>query len=443
MKILFVRPSLQGIRSADAMEPLVFAVLRGLTPPGDETVLYDERLEEVPVDEPADLVAMTVETFTARRAWQLAHAFRRRGVPVVAGGYHPTFVPEEALEHVDAVVSGDAEGLWPRVVEDARHGRLARRYGPSPPPPLAGVRFDRRVFAGKRYRPVLPVQYGRGCKFNCDFCSIRAFYGRSLRQRPVAEVAEEIRAAGRRTVLLVDDNLFVDTEKARELFEALLPLNVRWGCQVSIDVVRDESLLDLMAASGCISALIGFESLAPASLRQMKKGWNRKWLGYREAISRLKRRGILVYGSFVFGYDHDTVDTFAETARFALDERLFLVNFSALTPTPGSPLYDRLRREGRLLHDRWWLDPGYRYGDATFRPARMTPDELTHGCQAARRAFFGRRSIARRLLDLQTHLRSPARAALYLGANWICRRELSAKLGRPLGRVADALPEAA
>lgn len=433
MKILFVRPSLQGRRTADAMEPLVFAVLRGLTPPGDETVLYDERLEDIPLDDDADLVALTVETYTARRAWQIARAFRRRGIPVVAGGYHPTFVPDEALEHVDSVVLGDAEALWPRVLDDARRGALQPRYGPSKPPPLAGVVYDRSVFDGKRYRSVLPVQYGRGCKFNCDFCSIRAFYGKSLRQRPVAEVAEEIRASGRRVVLLVDDNLFVDPDRARELFEALIPLNVRWGCQVSIDVARDDRLLDLMARSGCVAALIGFESLGSESLRQMRKGWNRKWLSYREAVRRLRNQGILIYGSFVFGYDGDTVETFAETVGFAVEQRLFLVNFSALTPTPGSPLFDRLQAEGRLLHDRWWLDPAYRYGDATFRPAGMTAPELTHGCREARRAFYGAGSIFRRALDFRTHLRSPLRLGLYLGANRISRRELGVKLGRPLG----------
>lgn len=436
MKILFVRPSLQGRRTTDAMEPLVFAVLRGLTPPGDETVLYDERLEDVPLDDDADLVALTVETYTARRAWQIARAFRRRGIPVVAGGYHPTFVPDEALEHVDSVVLGDAEALWPRVLDDARRGALQPRYGPSQPPPLAGVVYDRSAFDGKRYRSVLPVQYGRGCKFNCDFCSIRAFYGTSLRQRPVAEVVEEIRASGRRVVLLVDDNLFVDPDRARELFEALIPLNVRWGCQVSIDVARDDGLLDLMARSGCVAALIGFESLGSESLRQMRKGWNRKWLSYGEAVRRLRTRGILIYGSFVFGYDGDTVETFAETVRFAVEQRLFLVNFSALTPTPGSPLFDRLQAEGRLLHNRWWLDPSYRYGDATFRPAGMTARELTDGCREARRAFYGVGSILRRALDFRTHLRSPLRLGLYLGANRISRRELGVKLGRPLGAPA-------
>ena len=440
MRITFVRPSIGGRRASDAMEPLAFAILAGLTPPDVELALYDERLEPVPVDEPADLVALTVETYTARRAYQLATAYRRRGVPVVLGGYHPSFLPDEALQHADTVVIGDAEGLWEAVVRDARAGRLQRVYRQGTPPPLAGLRLDRGIFRGKRYTRVAPVQYGRGCRFACDFCSIHAFYGTSLRQRPVGEVAEEIASLGRRFVLLVDDNLFVDVPKAAELFRALIPLDVRWGCQVSIDLARNPGLLDLMARSGCIAALVGFESLDERNLRQMRKRWNVKWADYATAIGEFRERGIMLYGSFIFGYDHDTPDTFARTVEFALRARFFLVNFSPLTPTPGTRLYDRLHAEGRLTHDRWWLDPDYRYGQATFVPRGMTAEELTAGCARARREFYRASSIARRALDRRANARDLARLGIYLGGNLLSRRELGRKLGQPLGAEAPAEP---
>src|SRR5262249_15237883 len=205
-----IGPNLAEVGSSDGLEPLAFAVLAGLTPPDVEVRLVDERLEAVGYDDPTDLVALTVETFTARRAYQIASRFRQRGVPVVMGGYHPTFLPREALQFADAVVVGDAEGLWPQLVADARAGRLRHLYRQPTEPPLGGAPPHRRSLRDTGYPPIRLVQYARGCRFACDFCSIHAFYGQSLRQRPVAEVVAEIETLGRRHVLFVDDNLFVD-----------------------------------------------------------------------------------------------------------------------------------------------------------------------------------------------------------------------------------------
>jgi radical SAM superfamily enzyme YgiQ (UPF0313 family) len=435
MKVTFVRPNLYDDRSSDAMEPLCFAILKALTPANVETRLYDERLEPIPFDEATDLVAMTVETYTARRAYQLAKQFRDRGVPVVFGGYHPTFLPDECLEHADAVVTGDAEGIWAQVIDDARHGRLQRIYRSAEFPALDGIIPDRSIFQGKKYAPMGLVQFGRGCRFNCSFCSIRAFYGNNMRQRPVADVVEDIQRSGRRQIFLVDDNLFVDVDRARELFEALIPLNIRWSCQVSIDIARDEELVRLMARSGCISSLIGFESLDPASLKEIRKGWNVKWLSYDDAIGVFRRHGIMLYGTFVFGCDNDTVANFDAAVEFSIRNKLLLANFNPLTPTPGAPLFDQLREEGRLLHERWWLDPDYRYGDATLRPRGMSPEELTRGCFEARRKFNTVRSIARRLVDRRANFRSPYNAGIYMLANFISRREIYRKQSRALGGV--------
>ncbi len=433
MRITFIRPHLSDRRSADAMEPLVFAILSGLTPKDIDVDLLDERLGPIPADHPTDLVAITVETFTAKRAYQIASMFRRRRVPVVMGGYHVTFQPEEALAYADAVVLGDAEGLWEGLVEDARRGRLQRVYQQQDQPPLAGVRYDRCIFKGKRYTPIAPVQFGRGCRFACDFCSIHAFYGHRIRFRPVAEIVDEIRALGRRSILIVDDNLFADPAKAEELFIALKPLKIRWGCQVSIDVAWRPGMLDLMSASGCFVALIGFESLDSANLSQMRKAWNLRDGDYAQAIAGFYQRGIMVYGSFVFGYDHDTPETFERAAGFAINARLALANFNTLTPTPGSPLYQRLKTQGRLRYERWWLDSRFRYGDAVFEPQQMSCDELARGCNRARQLFYSYSSIFRRAMHRRVNTRGPARLGLYMGANWVARKALSRKVGRQLG----------
>ncbi len=433
MKVRFIRPHLFDDRASDALEPLAFAVLAGLTPADVEVSLADERLAPVPLDAPIDLAAITVETYTARRAYQIADALRRRGVPVVLGGYHPTFLPDEALAHADAVVLGDAEAVWPTVLQDAAAGRLQRTYRGDGDPPLDGVRFDRRIFRGLPYPAIASVQVGRGCRYACDFCSIHSFYGSRVRHRPIAQVIEEVAALGRRHVLFVDDNLFIDPDHAARLFRALAPLGVRWGCQVSVDVASRPELLDLMAASGCIAALIGFESIDADNLRQMNKAWSLKHLDLAAAAARFHRHGIMVYGSFVFGYDHDTPETIRRTVDAALEARLFLANISPLTPMPGSRLYDRLRAARRLRFERWWLDPGYRYGDATFLPARMAPDELTEACVTARQAFYAAGATASRLVNLRANARTLRQAALFVAANFVSRRELRSKLGRPLG----------
>lgn len=438
MRILFVRPSISGVPSRDTMAPLCFAILDALTPRDVETALLDERLEPIDPGTRGDLVAMTVETYTARRAYQLSAGFRRRGIPVVMGGHHASLLPEEALEHADAVVIGDAEELWPRVVEDARRGRLEPVYRQAQPPALGGVMPRRRLFRGKRYLGLTLVQAGRGCRYHCEFCSIHAMYGPHLRQRPVGEIVEEIRHSGGRDLFFVDDNLFNDADSAHALFEALLPLRVRWSCQVSVDVTRDREIVGLMARSGCATALVGFESLDPANLRQMRKSWSLRHGQAADAIRTLREAGIMVYGTFVFGYDADRPASFDATAAFALRQGLFLANFNPLTPTPGAKLYDRLRDEGRLIHERWWLDPAYRYGDATFYPRGMSARDLTDGCYRARMRFYSGRSIARRLVRSGRTLRTVRRVAVYMTANLISRREIRAKQGRALGTLAEA-----
>lgn len=300
-------------------------------------------------------------------------------------------------------------------------------------PSLEGSKPDRGVFKGKRYAPIAMVQYGRGCRYACDFCSIHAFYGFNLRQRPVHEVVAEIEALNHKHVFLVDDNIFVDVAKAEELFRELIALKIYWSCQVSIDVTRNDRLLDLMEKSGCLTAVVGFESLDERNLQQMKKRWNLKHSDYATSIRKFQDHGIMIYGTFVFGYDHDTVDSFDVSVDFALRSNFYLANFNPLTPTPGAGLYDRLRAEGRLIYDRWWLAPDFRYGQATFHPRRMTADQLTEGCYRARSAFNRYGSILKRSLAPATNCRSPYRLCVYLASNLISRREIHRKQGLRLG----------
>jgi radical SAM superfamily enzyme YgiQ (UPF0313 family) len=432
VRLTLVRPNLGDYRSSDAMPPLAMGILAARSPGWDVT-FYDEKAEALPTDDRPDLAALSLETYTARRAYAVADAYRARGVPVVMGGYHPTFLPDEALEHADAVVIGDAEGVWEQLLADFASGQLKPRYSGGNQRALTDYRLERSIYKGKRYAPVELAQYGRGCRFACDFCSIHAFYGSDLRVRPVDGLVAELDGLPKGKLLFfVDDNLFGRKSDLQALLDALEPLGRRWSCQISIDVARDERLLDRMAQAGCRFVLIGFESLNPASLRQMGKHWNAVSGPYRRVVDALHRRGIGIYGTFVFGYDADTSDTFARTLEFALEARLEIANFNPLTPTPGSALYDRLLAEGRLLSPKWWLDPDYRYGRAIFAPRGMRADELTEGVYQTRKRFYSWRSIGTRLFATGVPF-SPFHLGMTAVANVISRREIFKKQNRLLG----------
>ncbi|MDH5536110.1 MAG: radical SAM protein, partial [Betaproteobacteria bacterium] len=277
------------------------------------------------------------------------------------------------------------------------------------------------------------VQYGRGCRFACDFCSIRTFYRDNIRSRTVESVADELAALNtRRLVFFVDDNLFDSIPALDALLEAIRPLGIRWCCQISIDVARNDRLLDRMAESGCVLALIGFESLSAANLKQMHKPWNRVAGDYRSVVKRFHDRGIAIYGTFVFGYDDDTAETILQSLEFAQEARLEIANFNPLTPTPGTPLYERLLRENRMLSPRWWLDPDYRYGDPIFMPKSMSPEEFAQKCFEAKKAFYSWTSIAQRILGSEAGI-DWFRTGMVGLANVISRREILRKQSRLLG----------
>ncbi len=390
-------PGMQRYIRSWLMQPLPAAMLAALAPRDVERRFYDDRLEPIPFDEPTDLVAISVETYTARRAYQIASEYRRRGVPVVMGGFHATLCPDEVAEYCDSVVVGEAETLFPRLVDDYRHGRPQSLYRSDQRPALT-VSPDRTLFAGKHYLPVQLVEFSRGCRFRCDFCAIQSFFHSTHQHRPIDRVVAEIQGAGqgRRLVFFVDDNITSDLEQAKELMRALIPLRVPWVSQSAIDVAWDDEALELLRRSHCQGLLIGFESLAAESLRAMNKQFNLARGGPAAALARLRRHQIRVYGTFIFGYDHDTPQSCSAAVDFARREGLFIAAFNHITPFPGTPLYQRLRQQQRLLYDTWWLDPRYRYGQVPFRPAQMTPEQLAAACHRARRRFYSWPSILQR-----------------------------------------------
>jgi radical SAM superfamily enzyme YgiQ (UPF0313 family) len=424
-------PATRYVRSWQ-MQPLAIAVLARLTPKNWSRTFFDDRLELVDYEAPTDLVAISCETYTARRAYQIARGFRRRGVPVVLGGYHPTFCPNEAREHGDAVCVGEAEGVWNEILADAEAGHLKPLYDGTGRDALSGCIPDRSIFMGKRYFPLALVEASRGCHNRCSFCSITAFHGATYRRRPPEEIVSEIREIGVRRVFFVDDNLMGDADGSRALFESLAPLGIRWLSQVSVSVGRDPELMDLMARSGCAGVLIGFESLDRETLAGYNKGVN-LGVDYRRLMAMLRERGIIVYGTFMFGAAGDTDATVRAAVRFAMEQRLFLAAFAHVVPFPGTPLYRQLEADGSLVHDSWWLSEEFRFGDVPFTPAGFTPEGLRDACHRAREEFYGYGSILRRAFDGQANLRSLSNAQVFFGANAMLRTEVGRKRGLPLG----------
>ena len=284
MKLTLIKPNI-GRREHSlyvdnaSMEPLQLGILAALTPKDIEVVMYDDRLENIPYDEPTDLVAITVETFTARRSYEISEEYMKRGVKVIMGGIHVTLIPEEVKEHCDSIMIGDAEDKWEEMIEDFKKNKLKKEYKCNPVCiPQKGVMTRRDIFEGKKYMPITLLQFSRGCRYNCKYCASSVYFKQKHFCRDVEEVVEEIKSQKRKLLFFVDDNIVGDKEKAKELFKALIPLKVKWVSQGSIDMLDDDELMKLMVKSGCLGHVIGFESIKPESIKFMNKGVNRKYV---------------------------------------------------------------------------------------------------------------------------------------------------------------------
>jgi radical SAM superfamily enzyme YgiQ (UPF0313 family) len=356
------------------------------------------------------------------------------------GGFHATLCPEEVARFSESIVLGEAELLFPRLVDDYRHGRPERVYACSERPPLT-VSPDRSIFAGKNYLPIQLVEFARGCRFKCDFCAIQSFFSSTHAHRPVDHVVDELRNSRRRgqMVFFVDDNITSDLERAKDLMRALIPHRIPWVSQSAIDVAWDPEALSLLRQSHCQGLLVGFESLRSESLEEMNKRFNLTRGGPAQALANLRKHGIRVYGTFIFGYDHDTHESFTDAVNFARQQGLFIAAFNHITPFPGTPLYERLRIENRLSSDAWWLDTSYRYGEVPFEPAQMSSRELAQACAQARRDFYRWSSIAQRALR-RVNWQSPRMLANYFIINAMHRGDILTRLGLPLGDTQDQRP---
>jgi radical SAM superfamily enzyme YgiQ (UPF0313 family) len=355
-----------------------------------------------PLADRTDVAMFTVNTPAAPATYRVADRLRREGVQVVLGGIHPTMLPDEAARHADSVVLGEAETVMDQILDDiARTGRPRPFYRGTPCESLAGLPPPRwPIPPAQDVCPwCIPVQTSRGCRNACSFCSTTRHQGAQRRHRPVEEIVAEIRGYQESGLLTPDKGLFFtdnnvvsdsdhrrgirDTSYARSLFRALAPLGITWSGQGEITVGDDPELCDLMARSGCRTLLVGFESLDQANLQAVGKS-QMHVEDYARRIEALHRRDILLIGCFILGLDHDTPAVFDQTADYIL-EHIDIPQVSVMTPFPGTALYRRLEREGRILHRDWSL---YDITHVVFRPARMSPGELEAGYRHVNERVF-------------------------------------------------------
>ena len=396
--------------------PLVLPLLAGLTPEGIDVSLVDENVELVDINAQTDWVAITCMTASAPRAYEISDAFRKRGIPVVMGGIHPTVLLDEAALHTDAVVVGEAEPVWKEVIADLAGNRLKRRYQHNGFCELVGLSLPcRELLQIDRYLTINVVQTARGCPNACTFCSVSTVAGRRYRFRPIREVIDELLSLGGGWVGFVDDNITGNPNRAKELFEAMIPLRLRWVGQADLNMAKDPELLALAAKSGCHALFVGLESISQENLRATHKAPN-IGLDMAAAIRTIHKAGIEIIGSFVLGLDGDDSSVFPKTLEFAERNKLVAAQFSILTPFPGTVMREQLEREGRILHSDW---SKYTMSNVVFRPRHMTDLELQAGQKYVYGRFYSFPSILKRSLTFRKRLGLRLLVNLgYRGVRW-------------------------
>ena len=387
------------------MPPVTLYALAALFEGRCEVSLADEQVEQVDYDLDADLVCVTSTTPQILRAYEIAQHFRARGVHTAVGGAHATCLPDECARHFDTVCVGEAEGYIGELVNDLYAGGLKPRYVNRTIVSMADVPFYSYEIGGGRYLPFHVINFSRGCAFRCDFCSIQTVQG-GYRTRPVDKVVERIEAVGSRNLWFPDATLTGDPQRARELFAALAPLRVRWTGQITMNVARDERMLDLMAESGCWLAGIGFESLSKLNIEAAHKTHNRVE-DYARVLKALHDRNIAVEGDFVFGFDDDHEGAFDATARFVLETGVDLPEFYVLTPYPGTALHRRLHAEGRIVDWDWsHYDNTHFQHLPVYQPKHMSREALREGCRRAERRVYSLPGTLRRIAGARV-MRAP------------------------------------
>jgi len=434
LRLLLIAPTALDSRGRPIRERrlhlpcLTLPMLAAVTPDYVETTIIYETVEKIPYDAHWDLVGLTGMGSGIVRAWQIADEFRSRKVPVVIGGIAPSIgAPEWSLAHCDAVVIGEADEIWPRVIEDFATGRLHPIYRVETSPDLSRLPVPRYDLMN-RWRMGIwrPVQATRGCPHTCSFCSVTTFFHNTFRTRPIDQVIRDVKAArrhGSHYIAFIDDNLIGDLDYCAQLWEELIPHRIIWMTQCSIQLADHPELLKLARRSGCRLVSIGIESTDEQSLQLMGKSWNRPER-YPAAIAAIRNHGIEVSTEMIIGFDSDDISAFDRTLEFVQTNRIAVPRVHILTPIPGTPLFAKLDESGRIIHRDFG---SYTGSKAVFRPSQIDPAEMEKQYWKLYETIFRWRSIFRRLFPAETSI-GPYMKAIVWAANIRYRRHVKARI---------------
>jgi len=377
--------------------PLTLPYLASLVPPDVQVTIVDENVQEIDFEKPLDLVGISTITYTAPRAYQLSEIFRKKGAAVVLGGVHPSILPGEALNHADSIVIGEAEGIWQKLIMDYKNKNLQKIYRRDSNYNMQNMPYPRWDLMNRdAYFTTNVIETSRGCPHNCHFCCLKTYYGRNHRCRPVEDIIKEIKTSEDKLLGFVDADIVANPKFAKELFTSLLPLKKTWASDAGMNIARDKNLIKLASASGCKALFIGFESISTESLNEANKHQNIK-NNFKETIHILHDHGISIFGGFIFGFDHDDINIFERTVEFAVKNKLDYADFNVLCPYPGTYLFEKMKKEERILTTDWRLY--YGMCNVVFRPKLMTEDQLKEGCIWAWQQFYSHKSISKRFFS--------------------------------------------
>ena len=375
-----------------------FPTIAGLTPKGIDILFQDENVEPVTYEEKVDLVGITANTTIVERAYEICDEYKKRGIKTILGGIHPSMLPEEGLQHADSVLVGEAENIWPEILEDTRKKDLKRIYKNPVKPCLENTPLPRYDMIDHEKYNYMTVQTTRGCPYKCDFCSVHKFLGNQYRSNSVERILEElhlIKSFGRNFVVFSDDHFLANKKNVKKLMQAMIPLKMKYIIQGRLEVYKDEELLSLLAESGCVNMLVGFESINQATIDKMGKKYNVDT--YFEGIEKIQSKGIVVGGSFILGTDEDDLNIFKDTVEFIIQSGMASCNLNILTPLPGTDIYDRMSRENRITHRNWSL---YDVSHVCFKPKNMSEEDLSNGFRWAYQQVFKLDTVYERLMNL-------------------------------------------
>lgn len=400
MKLLLVTP-----RSSEKRPPiglkipqLALHILAALTPPDIELTVVDEQISDIDFNKHYDLAGISIMTANAPRGYKIAKRLKEKGTKVVFGGIHASILPDEALRYGDAVVIGEAEGIWKAVLEDFKNNQLKKIYRSGAfdlsksPLPRRNLKLEPVILSFK-----WPGFFTtRGCPYNCEFCSVSDVFGKKIRHLPIVNVIKDIENAGSKIFLNLDDNVVGNPKYAKELFQALAPLKIQWGGQSTINIARDKELLNLCYKSGCRGLFIGVESVSKKGSSRFQKTLKTIQENI-DAVKKIQDAGILFHPSFIFGLDEDTFDIFEDTLDYLYKTHITTATFNILTPYPGTRLYQRLKDEGRLLTEDW---SKYNHSTVVFKPKNMNVEQLIAGYHFLKKEFYSISNICKRIVRL-------------------------------------------